>query len=120
MHRCPLYKTRLPAASLIADDTGCRRVARGTDAGQPELNSRRAVLGVAASAAVGNVLKADDAQALGFKKDLKPPRLRKIPDSEFKELPSGIKYYDVKVGDGLVAQQGSRVAIRLRLQMVRM
>ncbi|KAJ4744475.1 Peptidylprolyl isomerase [Rhynchospora pubera] len=38
-------------------------------------------------------------------------RASKIPESEFKTLPSGLKYYDVKVGGGAIAVKGSRVAI---------
>ncbi|KAF3324433.1 Peptidyl-prolyl cis-trans isomerase FKBP16-4 [Carex littledalei] len=35
----------------------------------------------------------------------------KIPESEFKTLPSGLKYYDIMVGGGAKAVKGSRVAI---------
>ncbi|KAG6415024.1 hypothetical protein SASPL_122425 [Salvia splendens] len=35
----------------------------------------------------------------------------KVPESEFKTLPNGLKYYDLKVGDGLEAVKGSRVAV---------
>ncbi|CAM6081842.1 unnamed protein product [Calypogeia fissa] len=38
-------------------------------------------------------------------------RSEQIPESEYETMPSGLKYYDIKVGSGAVAQKGSRVAI---------
>eukprot|EP00252_Welwitschia_mirabilis_P028005 TRINITY_DN9907_c0_g1_i1.p1 TRINITY_DN9907_c0_g1~~TRINITY_DN9907_c0_g1_i1.p1 ORF type:complete len:211 (-),score=45.48 TRINITY_DN9907_c0_g1_i1:232-864(-) len=38
-------------------------------------------------------------------------RGQKIPESEYATLPSGLKYYDLKVGSGPEAVKGSRVAI---------
>ncbi|PPR88521.1 hypothetical protein GOBAR_AA32164 [Gossypium barbadense] len=35
----------------------------------------------------------------------------KIPETEFTTLPNGLKYYDLKVGSGLKAVKGSRVAV---------
>lgn len=35
----------------------------------------------------------------------------KIPESEYTTLPNGLKYYDLKVGTGVEAVKGSRVAI---------
>ncbi|XP_068653458.1 peptidyl-prolyl cis-trans isomerase FKBP16-4, chloroplastic isoform X2 [Aristolochia californica] len=35
----------------------------------------------------------------------------KIPESEYTTLPNGLKYYDLKVGGGIKAVKGSRVAI---------
>ncbi|KAM0951726.1 putative peptidylprolyl isomerase [Dioscorea sansibarensis] len=35
----------------------------------------------------------------------------KVPESEFTTLPNGLKYYDLKVGSGLKAVKGSRVAV---------
>ncbi|XP_031287417.1 peptidyl-prolyl cis-trans isomerase FKBP16-4, chloroplastic isoform X2 [Pistacia vera] len=35
----------------------------------------------------------------------------KIPESEYKTLPNGLKYYDLKVGGGPEAKKGSRVAV---------
>jgi len=34
-----------------------------------------------------------------------------VPESEYKTLPNGLKYYDLKVGGGKAAEKGSRVAI---------
>ncbi|KAL8138461.1 hypothetical protein V2J09_004462 [Rumex salicifolius] len=39
-------------------------------------------------------------------------RASKIPDGEFKSLPNGLKYYDLKVGGGTEAVKGSRVAVQ--------
>lgn len=36
----------------------------------------------------------------------------KVPESEYKTLPNGLKYYDLKVGNGAEAVKGSRVAVR--------
>ncbi|KAK9126539.1 hypothetical protein Scep_015385 [Stephania cephalantha] len=38
-------------------------------------------------------------------------RGEKIPESDFEVLPNGLKYYDLKVGSGLKAVKGSRVAV---------
>ncbi|CAL0321479.1 unnamed protein product [Lupinus luteus] len=35
----------------------------------------------------------------------------KIPESDFKTLPNGLKYYDLTVGNGAEAVKGSRVAV---------
>lgn len=36
---------------------------------------------------------------------------RKIPESEFKDGPDGLKYYDIVVGAGAEPKKGDRVAI---------
>jgi hypothetical protein len=38
-------------------------------------------------------------------------RAEQVPESEYKTLPNGLKYYDVKVGGGKAAEKGSRVAV---------
>ncbi|XP_076908556.1 peptidyl-prolyl cis-trans isomerase FKBP16-4, chloroplastic-like [Bidens hawaiensis] len=35
----------------------------------------------------------------------------KVPESEYTTLPNGLKYYDLKVGNGAEAVKGSRVAV---------
>lgn len=35
----------------------------------------------------------------------------KVPESDYKTLPNGLKYYDLKVGGGAIASKGSRVAV---------
>jgi FKBP-type peptidyl-prolyl cis-trans isomerase len=59
----------------------------------------------------GSTLPAQQAQALGFKKDMKKGRRAEVPESEYKELADGLKYYDVKVGGGQLAKVGDRVAV---------
>jgi FKBP-type peptidyl-prolyl cis-trans isomerase len=38
-------------------------------------------------------------------------RASKLPESDFTTLPNGLKYYDIKVGNGAEAVKGSRVAV---------
>ncbi|KAL6769838.1 FKB16D [Auxenochlorella protothecoides x Auxenochlorella symbiontica] len=47
----------------------------------------------------------------GFKKDLTSKRRVKIPESEFKAGPEGLKYYDVSPGKGPEAHEGQRVVV---------
>ena len=47
----------------------------------------------------------------GFKKDLKKRRKAKIPESEFKEGPQGLKYYDVVLGKGAEIREGARAVV---------
>lgn len=70
--------------------------------------SRRAILGCLLTAAAG-IFLCDVAEAVSTSR--RALRASKIPESEFKTLPSGLKYYDVKVGGGLEAVKGSRVAV---------
>ncbi|KAJ7542423.1 hypothetical protein O6H91_10G106100 [Diphasiastrum complanatum] len=42
-------------------------------------------------------------------------RYEQIPESEYKTLPNGLKYYDLKVGTGATAVKGSRVAVYMQL-----
>lgn len=68
--------------------------------------SRRVVLTAAAGAALLTV--GGDAQATTSRR---AARDKKVPESEFTALPSGLKIYDVTVGSGQEAVKGSRVAI---------
>ena len=47
----------------------------------------------------------------GFKKDLNKRRKAKIPESEFKEGPQGLKYYDVVLGKGTEVKEGVRAVV---------
>lgn len=47
----------------------------------------------------------------GFKKDLNKRRKAKIPESEFKEGPQGLKYYDVVLGKGAEVKEGVRAVV---------
>ncbi len=47
----------------------------------------------------------------GFKKDLNKRRKAKVPESEFKEGPQGLKYYDVVLGKGAEVREGARAVV---------
>ncbi|EIE24440.1 FKBP-like protein [Coccomyxa subellipsoidea C-169] len=64
-----------------------------------------------AAVAAGLGLTAPAHALPGFKKDLKNRRKLKIPESEFKEGPQGLKYYDVVEGKGALAREGERVVV---------
>ncbi|KAK9806053.1 hypothetical protein WJX73_009418 [Symbiochloris irregularis] len=75
-------------------------------------SDRRSALGATLLVGVGSILAASEAQALGFQKDLKKNRRGKeIPESEFKDGPQGLKYYDVSVGTGPEVKKGDRIAV---------
>ncbi|CAA7060006.1 unnamed protein product [Microthlaspi erraticum] len=69
---------------------------------------RRALLGYLLSVGTG-ILLTDSAEAVSTSR--RALRASKIPDSEFTTLPNGLKYYDIKVGNGAEAVKGSRVAV---------
>ncbi|KAL0744030.1 hypothetical protein Bca4012_085543 [Brassica carinata] len=69
---------------------------------------RRVLLGCLLSAASG-ILLTDSSEAVSTSR--RALRASKIPDSEFTTLPNGLKYYDIKVGNGAEAVKGSRVAV---------
>ncbi|XP_057983826.1 peptidyl-prolyl cis-trans isomerase FKBP16-4, chloroplastic-like isoform X2 [Malania oleifera] len=69
---------------------------------------RRELMGCLLSAAAGMYI-CDVAGAVSTSR--RALRGAKIPESEYTTLPSGLKYYDLKVGDGTEAVKGSRVAV---------
>ncbi|KAL1193939.1 Peptidyl-prolyl cis-trans isomerase FKBP16-4 [Cardamine amara subsp. amara] len=69
---------------------------------------RRVLLGCLLATASGSLLT-DSAEAVSTSR--RALRASKIPDSEFTTLPNGLKYYDIKVGNGAEAVKGSRVAV---------
>ncbi|XP_051130286.1 peptidyl-prolyl cis-trans isomerase FKBP16-4, chloroplastic-like isoform X2 [Andrographis paniculata] len=69
---------------------------------------RRAFVGCLLAAAAGMCLS-DEASAVSTSR--RALRGAKIPESDFTALPNGLKYYDLKVGGGLKAVKGSRVAV---------
>ncbi|RWR92265.1 peptidyl-prolyl cis-trans isomerase FKBP16-4, chloroplastic isoform X2 [Cinnamomum micranthum f. kanehirae] len=69
---------------------------------------RRRLLGSLLSAAAG-ICTCDIAAAVSTSR--RALRGAKVPESEFTELPNGLKYYDLKVGSGAEAVKGSRVAV---------
>ncbi|XP_031287416.1 peptidyl-prolyl cis-trans isomerase FKBP16-4, chloroplastic isoform X1 [Pistacia vera] len=70
--------------------------------------ARRALIGSLLSAAAG-IFVCDIAEAVSTSR--RALRGAKIPESEYKTLPNGLKYYDLKVGGGPEAKKGSRVAV---------
>ncbi|XP_031381773.1 peptidyl-prolyl cis-trans isomerase FKBP16-4, chloroplastic isoform X2 [Punica granatum] len=71
-------------------------------------DGRRALIGCLLTAAAG-IYACERAEAVSTSR--RALRGSKIPESEFKTLPNGLKYYDLKVGGGAEAVKGSRVAI---------
>ncbi|KAK3226698.1 hypothetical protein Dsin_006560 [Dipteronia sinensis] len=69
---------------------------------------RRALIGSLLTAGAGIVV-CDVAEAVSTSR--RALRGSKIPETEFTTLPNGLKYYDLKVGSGLKAVKGSRVAV---------
>nr|KJB16736.1 hypothetical protein B456_002G245200 [Gossypium raimondii] len=70
--------------------------------------ARRVVLGSLLTAAAAMYIS-DVAEAASTSR--RALRGAKIPETEFTTLPNGLKYYDLKVGSGLKAVKGSRVAV---------
>ncbi|KAK2401129.1 hypothetical protein P8452_07902 [Trifolium repens] len=73
-----------------------------------QIEGRRALLTCLLTTFVG-VYACDGAEAVSTSR--RALRGAKIPESDYKTLPNGLKYYDLKVGDGAEAVKGSRVAI---------
>ncbi|XVE61587.1 hypothetical protein DITRI_Ditri06bG0052500 [Diplodiscus trichospermus] len=71
-------------------------------------DGRRALFGSFLTAAAA-LYVCDVAEAVSTSR--RALRADKIPESEFTTLPNGLKYYDLKVGSGLKAVKGSRVAV---------
>uniref|UniRef100_A0A2P2LM70 peptidylprolyl isomerase n=1 Tax=Rhizophora mucronata TaxID=61149 RepID=A0A2P2LM70_RHIMU len=69
---------------------------------------RRALLASLLTTAVGTYV-CDVTEAVSTSR--RALRGAKIPESEYTTLPSGLKYYDLKVGGGAEAVKGSRVAV---------
>ncbi|CAA0830421.1 Peptidyl-prolyl cis-trans isomerase FKBP16-4-chloroplastic [Striga hermonthica] len=73
-----------------------------------ENEGRRALVGYLFAAAAG-ISFCEAAGAVSTSR--RALRGDKVPESEFKALPNGLKYYDLKVGGGPEAVKGSRVAV---------
>ncbi|KAK9290765.1 hypothetical protein L1049_008941 [Liquidambar formosana] len=69
---------------------------------------RRALMGCVLAAAVG-IYVCDVAGAVSTSR--RALRGAKVDENEYKTLPNGLKYYDLKVGSGREAVKGSRVAV---------
>lgn len=98
----------------------CQPSSTGSQQPEEELhNSRRdmlrAALALTAAPAMAGLVATPAAEAISgspleYKKEL-ARRRRKVPESEYKDGPQGLKIYDVEVGGGQEAKVGDRVAI---------
>nr|XP_025635022.1 peptidyl-prolyl cis-trans isomerase FKBP16-4, chloroplastic-like isoform X4 [Arachis hypogaea]XP_025663814.1 peptidyl-prolyl cis-trans isomerase FKBP16-4, chloroplastic-like isoform X4 [Arachis hypogaea] len=70
---------------------------------------RRALLSCLLITTFSGVYACDDAEAVSTSR--RALRGAKIPETDFTTLPNGLKYYDLKVGQGAEAVKGSRVAV---------
>ncbi|XP_041024918.1 peptidyl-prolyl cis-trans isomerase FKBP16-4, chloroplastic-like isoform X3 [Juglans microcarpa x Juglans regia] len=66
-------------------------------------------LALSSQLSVAGVYACDVAEAVSTSR--RALRGAKVPESEFTTLPNGLKYYDLKVGGGVEAVKGSRVAV---------
>ncbi|EFH58910.1 hypothetical protein ARALYDRAFT_897182 [Arabidopsis lyrata subsp. lyrata] len=99
------YRCSLPSP-------GCEKVIRPETVLSPapvSFEGRRVLLGCLLATASG-ILSTDSAEAVSTSR--RALRASKLPESEFTTLPNGLKYYDIKVGNGAEAVKGSRVAVR--------
>lgn len=78
----------------------------GVAASRREVTVAAVLAGLSLASAVGF---GDDAEAVSSSR--RALRSELIPESDYKTLANGLKYYDVKVGGGKAAEKGARVAI---------
>eukprot|EP00475_Leptophrys_vorax_P037841 TRINITY_DN65801_c0_g1_i1.p1 TRINITY_DN65801_c0_g1~~TRINITY_DN65801_c0_g1_i1.p1 ORF type:complete len:242 (+),score=13.84 TRINITY_DN65801_c0_g1_i1:50-775(+) len=79
---------------------------QGTD----EPSSRRQML-LAASSALSYAVLASSSPAEAVSTSRRANRGSNIPEEEYKTLPSGLKIYDLSVGNGALASLGDRVTV---------
>ncbi|EOY08048.1 PREDICTED: peptidyl-prolyl cis-trans isomerase FKBP16-4, chloroplastic [Theobroma cacao] len=108
----PFSGKRLPKKSSFLLPCLCT-LSSSDDTSKPAILSlqdegRRALVGSLLTAAAAMYV-CDVAEAVSTSR--RALRGAKIPESEFTTLPNGLKYYDLKVGSGLKAVKGSRVAV---------
>ncbi|EOA31367.1 hypothetical protein CARUB_v10014538mg [Capsella rubella] len=99
------YRCSLPSP-------GGEKIIRSETAVSPapvSYEGRRALLGCLLTAAGSGILLTDSAEAVSTSR--RALRASKLPESDFTTLPNGLKYYDIKVGNGAEAVKGSRVAV---------
>ncbi|XP_010464668.1 PREDICTED: peptidyl-prolyl cis-trans isomerase FKBP16-4, chloroplastic [Camelina sativa] len=98
------YRCSLPSP-------GGEKIIRSETVDSPALVSyegRRVLLGCLLASGSGMLLT-DSAEAVSTSR--RALRASKLPESDFTTLPNGLKYYDIKVGNGAEAVKGSRVAV---------
>ncbi|KAI3724033.1 hypothetical protein L2E82_35797 [Cichorium intybus] len=79
-----------------------------TNAQLLQIETRRAFMNCLLAAAAGFCVSGVANAASTSRRALKGA---KVPESEYTTLPNGLKYYDLKVGNGAEAVKGSRVAV---------
>ncbi|XP_022748293.1 peptidyl-prolyl cis-trans isomerase FKBP16-4, chloroplastic isoform X2 [Durio zibethinus] len=108
----PLSGKRLPRRNSFLLPCHCT-LSSSDDTSKPakfswQHEGRRALVGSLLTAAAA-MYACDVAEAVSTSR--RALRGDKIPENEFTTLPNGLKYYDLKVGSGLKAVKGSRVAV---------
>ncbi|CAI0469278.1 unnamed protein product [Linum tenue] len=86
----------------------CRCSLPSSEKPQQQNEGRRALFGYLLAST--GIAACDAAEAVSTSR--RALRGAKVPEDEFKTLPNGLKYYDLKVGGGPEAVKGSRVAVR--------
>ncbi|KAL4273674.1 hypothetical protein GQ457_13G013080 [Hibiscus cannabinus] len=109
----PFSGKRLPMRKPFRLQCHCKLSSSDDKSSKPALVSlqhegRRALL-ASLLTAVAAMYASDMAEAVSTSR--RALRGAKIPESEFTTLPNGLKYYDLKVGSGIKAVKGSRVAV---------
>ncbi|KAK1406433.1 hypothetical protein QVD17_41731 [Tagetes erecta] len=79
-----------------------------TNAPFSQVEGRREFMTCFLASAAGLCVSEDAGAASTSRRALKGA---KVPESEYTTLPNGLKYYDLKVGNGAQAVKGSRVAV---------
>ncbi|PRQ43721.1 putative peptidylprolyl isomerase [Rosa chinensis] len=109
----PITSKRLPKRNSQVLPCQCSSSSSSDDDTKPNHQSlhsegRRALIGSLLTSAAG-IYVCDVAEAVSTSR--RALRGAKIPEEEFTTLPNGLKYYDLKVGNGTEAVTGSRVAV---------
>lgn len=105
---CKRFSNTKPPILPCLCSTSCPKHTAKPETSTPSNEGRRELIGCLLLTAAGMCMS-DDAIAVSTSR--RALRASKIPESEFKTLPSGLKYYDLKVGGGTEAVKGSRVAV---------
>ncbi|KAG8376641.1 hypothetical protein BUALT_Bualt09G0084600 [Buddleja alternifolia] len=104
--RSPAYRINAPIFKCRCSSSSSVEAPLQKPSSQQE--GRRAFMGFLLAAAAGIFVCESASAASTSRRALKGA---KIPESEYTTLPNGLKYYDLKVGDGAEAVKGSRVAV---------
>ncbi|XP_050227719.1 peptidyl-prolyl cis-trans isomerase FKBP16-4, chloroplastic [Mercurialis annua] len=108
-----ISRKQLPSKTWSMMQCQCSSLSSSNDITKPtslslDHHGRRAIIASIFTAAAA-IHVCDVAEAVSTSR--RALRASKVPESEFTTLPEGLKYYDVKVGGGVKAVKGSRVAV---------